>query len=117
MGNVATQEYNYIFFPALLSKKPLRETSRRFSLSGKQMSQTPIHSPREFPVGIVTFLFTDIEGSTKMWQDYPAAMPAALARHHAILNQAIAARRGMVFQIVGDAFHAAFASAFDAIAA
>lgn len=81
------------------------------------MSQTLTDSGREFPLGIVTFLFTDIEGSTKMWQDHPVAMPAALARHHAILHQAIAAQRGMVFQIVGDAFHAAFASAFDAIAA
>lgn len=52
-----------------------------------------------------------------MWQDYPAAMPAALARHHAILHQAITAQQGMVFQIVGDAFHAAFPSALNAITA
>ena len=47
------------------------------------------------PSGTVTFLFTDIEGSTKMWQDYPAAMPAALARHHAILHEAIKAQLAM----------------------
>lgn len=67
------------------------------------------------PAGAATFLFTDIEGSTKLWQEFPAAMPAALTRHHAILNHAIAANQGHVFQIVGDAFHAAFASARDGL--
>jgi class 3 adenylate cyclase len=57
------------------------------------------------PAGTVTFLFTDIEGSTKLWQQYPEQMPAALARHHAILNEAIAAHEGYVFQIIGDAFY------------
>ena len=41
------------------------------------------------PAGTVTFLFTDIEGSTKRWQETPEAMKAALARHHALLQQAI----------------------------
>lgn len=50
-----------------------------------------------------------------MWQDFPAAMPAALARHHLILNHAITTHQGHVFQIVGDAFHAAFASALDGL--
>lgn len=50
-----------------------------------------------------------------MWQEFPAAMPAALTRHHAIMNQAIAAHHGHVFQIIGDAFHAAFASALDGL--
>lgn len=79
------------------------------------MSSTSVPSSREFPSGTVTFLFTDIEGSTKLWQEFPASMPAALARHHAILNQAIAAHQGHVFQIIGDAFHVAFASAFDGL--
>lgn len=70
---------------------------------------------QEFPSGTVTLLFTDIEGSTKLWQDFPAAMPAALARHHAILNQAIADYHGYVFQIIGDGFHVAFRSATDGV--
>lgn len=74
-----------------------------------------VPSSRKVPSGTVTFLFTDIEGSTKLWQEFPAAMPAALTRHHAILNYAIAAHQGYVFQIIGDAFHAAFASAFDGL--
>ena len=38
------------------------------------------------PTGLVTFLFTDIEGSTRLWEEHPAAMPAALARHDALLR-------------------------------
>ena len=67
------------------------------------------------PNGTVTFLFTDIEGSTKLAQQYPAAMPDLLARHHEILNQSIQTQNGYVFQIIGDAFCVAFSSAFDAV--
>ncbi len=63
------------------------------------------------PIGTVTFLLTDIEGSTQLFQEYPDAMPAALARHNALLQTAIAAHDGQVFQIIGDAFCAAFSSA------
>src|SRR5215207_3298505 len=41
------------------------------------------------PTGTLTFLFTDIEGSTQLWEQHPQAMPAALARHDAILRQAM----------------------------
>jgi class 3 adenylate cyclase len=57
------------------------------------------------PTRTVTFLLTDIEGSTKLWQQYPDQMPDALARHHAILNEAVTACGGYVFQIIGDAFY------------
>ena len=67
------------------------------------------------PSGTVTFLFTDIEGSTKLSQRYPEAMPALLARHHEILHQSIQANNGYVFQIVGDSFAVAFHSASDAL--
>ena len=56
------------------------------------------------PSGTVTFLFTDIEGSTKLAQDHPQEMPQLLARHNAILNQAIDMYHGFVFRIVGDFF-------------
>ena len=69
----------------------------------------------EYPSGTVTFLFTDIEGSTKLAQEHPDAMPALLARHHEILNQSIQAHNGYVFQVVGDSFAAAFHSAGDAL--
>jgi predicted ATPase/class 3 adenylate cyclase len=67
------------------------------------------------PSGTVTFLFTDIEGSTKLAQQYPDALPALLARHREILNQSIQTHSGYVFQIIGDAFCAAFHSASDAL--
>jgi predicted ATPase/class 3 adenylate cyclase len=67
------------------------------------------------PTGTVTFLFTDIEGSTKLSQQYRDAMPALLARHNQILHQAIERYNGYVFQVVGDSFAAAFHSASDAL--
>lgn len=69
----------------------------------------------ELPSGTVTFLFTDIEGSTKFAQEYPDAVPALLARHHAIMQSAVTAHNGYVFQIIGDAFCAAFHTAPDAL--
>lgn len=67
------------------------------------------------PSGIVTFLFTDIEGSTKLAQQYPEDLPALLARHNAILRDAIETNHGQVFRIVGDAFCAAFQTPGDAL--
>lgn len=52
---------------------------------------------------VFTFLFTDIEGSTPLWEHYPEAMPAALAEHDAILREAIESHGGRVFKTVGDA--------------
>src|SRR5512138_274796 len=67
------------------------------------------------PSGTVTFLFTDIEGSTKLAQQYPDAMPALLARHRDILQQSIKSQNGYLFQVVGDSYSAAFHSASDAL--
>jgi class 3 adenylate cyclase len=69
------------------------------------------------PTGTVTFLFTDIEGSTRLWQQQPEPMKHALLRHHALLQHAIELSRGYVFQIVGDAFCAAFHTASEGVAA
>jgi len=74
-------------------------------------------SVQRVPTGTVTFLFTDIEGSTRLWQQYPEAMKRALTRHHALLQQAIESHGGYVFQIVGDAFCAAFQTASNAVTA
>lgn len=71
------------------------------------------------PAGTVTFLLTDIEGSTKLWEGAPEAMAAAVARHYEILDQAIARNCGArpVEQGEGDSVVAAFARAADALAA
>jgi predicted ATPase/class 3 adenylate cyclase len=71
----------------------------------------------DLPTGTVTFLFTDIEGSTKRWERFPEAMRGALARHDQLLRQAIEANRGYVFKTVGDAFCAAFPTALDGLKA
>jgi class 3 adenylate cyclase len=69
------------------------------------------------PTGTVTFLFTDIEGSTKLAQKYPEQMPALLARHNEILDQAMQACDGFLFRTVGDAYCVAFHNANDALRA
>ncbi len=69
------------------------------------------------PSGTVTFLFTDIERSTHMWEAHPDVMEAALARHDAILRDAIEVRGGFVFATGGDGVAAVFSRAGDAIAA
>jgi predicted ATPase/class 3 adenylate cyclase len=71
----------------------------------------------EAPTGTVTFLFTDIEGSTKMWERHPEAMQSALSRHDEILRGAIEERGGYVFKTVGDAFCCAFSDASEALEA
>ncbi len=69
------------------------------------------------PTGTVTFLFTDIEGSTRLWEQFPAEMSAAVARHDALLRELIDRHNGQVFKTVGDAFCSAFSSADEALAA
>ena len=69
----------------------------------------------ELPSGTVTFLFTDVEGSSRLWEEHPEAMRAALARHDEIVREAIESHRGHVVKTTGDGFHAAFATASDAV--
>lgn len=69
------------------------------------------------PTGTVTFLFTDIEGSTRMWEQHPDAMRDALALHDEILEREIQAAGGLVHSTAGDAYSAAFSDPADAIAA
>ncbi len=76
---------------------------------------TQIASP--LPSGTITFLFTDIAGSTRLWEQHAQAMPAAIERHNDILAAAITTHGGTVFKLVGDAVCAAFASAPEALAA
>src|SRR5262245_13532191 len=69
------------------------------------------------PDGTVTFLFTDLEGSTRLLAAHPAAYREAVRRHHDLLRGAVEARGGAVFATVGDAVYAAFASPAAAVAA
>ncbi|MFZ1459329.1 MAG: tetratricopeptide repeat protein [Ignavibacteria bacterium] len=69
------------------------------------------------PNGKVTFLFTDIEGSTKLSQNFPEILSDILAKHNSILNEAVESHNGFVFKIIGDAFCCSFQNAEDAIKA
>ena len=62
----------------------------------------------KIPTGTVTFLFTDIEGSTKLAQEFPDTLPLALEKHHSIMKEAIESNNGFVFEIIGDGFCSAF---------
>src|SRR5581483_4209419 len=64
-----------------------------------------------------TFLFTDIEGSTKLWEQSPERMRDALARHDSILRKVIEGQGGTVFKTVGDSFCATFPTVSDAVGA
>jgi len=66
---------------------------------------------------LATFLFTDIEGSAKLWENFPEKMKIALQRHHEIMQEAISSNGGNAFQIVGDAFCAVFLTASSAVSA
>jgi predicted ATPase/class 3 adenylate cyclase len=72
---------------------------------------------RGMPSGTVTFLFTDVEGSTRLWAADPDAMSASLAVHDAVLRDAIESGGGYIFATAGDSFAAAFTRASDAVRA
>ena len=61
------------------------------------------------------FLFTDIEGSTRLWEHFGSAMPAAYKRHDAILRSVVANHGGLVFKVIGDALQVAFSSPIDGL--
>ncbi len=69
-----------------------------------------------WPEGTVTFLFSDVEGSTQLLERHPDLMGPALARHIELFEEAVAAHAGVIFETVGDAVYAAFGRAADAIA-
>jgi class 3 adenylate cyclase len=71
----------------------------------------------DLPSGTVTFLFTDIEGSTALWERDRQAMAAAVERHLALLDAAIESHGGVHYKTVGDAVQAAFSTAPQAVAA
>jgi predicted ATPase/class 3 adenylate cyclase len=69
----------------------------------------------ELPSGTVTFLFTDVEGSTRLWEQHADAMRQALARHDEIVRGVIDASGGRVVKTTGDGFHAVFATAHSGV--
>ncbi len=98
---------------ATSSRSPLRR--RDSAKAGSCANPLEFESSRPYndymgtlPNGTVTFLFTDVEGSTKLAQQYPDSASGLLERQQAILKNAIEAHGGYIFHIIGDAFCAAF---------
>lgn len=75
----------------------------------------PVPAGSSAPSGVVTFLFSDIEGSTVRWERDRVAMQEALRRHDALMRAAIVENGGFVFKTIGDAFCAAFNRAGEAL--
>jgi predicted ATPase/class 3 adenylate cyclase len=73
--------------------------------------------PTAAPSGTLTFLFSDIEGSTRRWEADAAAMRAVLARHDALMRRQLSDHGGRVFKTVGDGFYCVFDEPADAVAA
>jgi Adenylate and Guanylate cyclase catalytic domain len=67
--------------------------------------------------GVVTILFTDIEGSSLLWEQNPDRMRVALVRHDTLLRTVVESNRGVVVKMLGDGMHAAFEDPLDAVAA
>jgi class 3 adenylate cyclase len=71
----------------------------------------------ELPSATATFLFTDLEGSTRLWEEHPEVMKVALSRHDVILRDVVGTHGGRVVKTTGDGLHAVFATAPEATAA
>jgi ATP/maltotriose-dependent transcriptional regulator MalT/class 3 adenylate cyclase len=107
-----------LFIPALGLENQLELAARLFELA---QAADRLYLPASPPApasavsgGPTTFLFTDIEGSTQLWERQPEAMRSALARHDAILRHAVEEHRGVVVKSTGDGVHAVFTAASDA---
>jgi predicted ATPase/class 3 adenylate cyclase len=100
---------NAVFRAGSSSEAPRRDSAVERALDGGSFSA--------IPTGIVTFLFSDIEGSTVRWEREAALMRDAVRRHDAIMRLAIANARGHIFKTIGDAFCVAFHAPADAVAA
>jgi predicted ATPase/class 3 adenylate cyclase len=80
-------------------------------------SPTKDQDRARLPSGTVTFLFTDVEGSTRLWDENPDVMNHAMPRHDELLRDAVESHHGFIVKDAGDGFHAAFATAHDAVTA
>lgn len=104
-----TELYKRLRSMARQQKDPPVPSSERQALS--------VSDQVSLPSGIVTFLFTDIEGSAKLWEERPEAMKQALARHDILMHDMALANNGVVFKTVGDSSYLVFATASSALAA
>ncbi|HEX6269173.1 MAG TPA: adenylate/guanylate cyclase domain-containing protein [Anaerolineales bacterium] len=95
----------------------INESASLSNRKGMRVQPTPLTRKAQLASGTVTFLFTDIEASTKLWEQYSEAMKAALARHYAILQEAVETHAGQVVENTGDGILAIFNTGLDGVAA
>src|SRR5262245_50064720 len=98
-------------------RNPPRRAFRRRLLTTPASRGYAARAMPDLPTGTVTFLFTDVEGSTRLAEQHAEAMRAAQVRHDALVRDAIAEHHGHVFRPTGDGVCAVFATAPDAVAA
>ena len=96
---------------------PSIRTGHAIHPTGSAPNTSLEHTLPDVPTGSVTFLFTDIEGSTSLWERDAEAMRHAFARQETILRETMAAHGGYVYKMIGDAFQVAFSKATDALTA
>lgn len=120
--NAALQQYQQCceLLSAELGVNPEPETVALFERLKE--SSSPEHVPESarpatIPTGTVTFLFTDIEGSTHLWETQPRLMEHAFKRQEAIFREVMRNYGGYVYKMIGDAFQVAFPTAISALAA
>ncbi len=99
------------------SNGDLERVRRTRHSTGDRMTRPIIGTKQVVPSGTVTFLFTDIEGSTQRWERDRAAMQEAVRLHDRLMREAMAAHGGFVFKTIGDAFCVAFSTPEAAAAA
>lgn len=99
------------------SRQPLPLAVNPRSEESADATNTANMAAGALPTGVVTFLFTDIESSSRLWERAPDEMREALAQHDALCRETIATHRGVVFKTVGDAVYAAFERPNDALEA
>ncbi|HWQ13341.1 MAG TPA: AAA family ATPase [Roseiflexaceae bacterium] len=97
----------------------IRAAHARLLRPSQPAAPPPPPSATDLPIETVTFLFTDVEGSTRLWERHPAAMRQALSRHDALIESCVAQHGGVVVRPrgEGDSRFAVFARATDALAA
>jgi predicted ATPase/class 3 adenylate cyclase len=101
----------------LSAKRPGARRATSVAVAIGDLVPSDARAPKPLPTGTVTFLFTDIEGSSQLWEEEPAAMRRALTRHDAVLRTSIEGNGGFVFKTVGDGFCAIFVTSEEAVEA
>lgn len=101
--------------PAAVPSRILNLTREKLPFAmEKAVFTLPEQTSMQAPSGNVTFLFTDIERSSQLWEMHPQAMGRALAQHDELMRDVFTEYRGFIFKTIGDAFCVAFVNALDA---